>query len=115
LKTVLIIDQDRQSAHQLALAFLDRGIGAALVETVSEGVRVLLTETVSLVVVDPSLLRLTLREQALLFDRVAPGVPVVIAAPATASLEARTSWELAGFTVVVRPVVVDELLKATAR
>jgi len=115
VKTILIIDQDRPVAHQLALACLERGIGTALVDTVCEGVRLLLTETVSLIVVESSLLRLETREQALLFDRVAPGVPVVIAAPPSVSLEARVGWELVGFTVITRPVDVEDLLKITAR
>jgi len=115
LRTILIIDQDRTTAHQFALACLDRAIGAALVDTVSDGVRLLLTETVSLIVVEPSLVHLGAREQALLFDRVAPGVPVVIAAPPTLSLEARVGWELVGFTVITRPVDVEDLLKITAR
>jgi len=115
LRTILIIDQDRTTAHQFALACLDPAIGAALVDTVSDGVRLLLTETVSLIVVEPSLVHLGAREQALLFDRVAPGVPVVIAAPPTLSLEARVGWELVGFTVITRPVDVEDLLKITAR
>src|SRR5713226_417603 len=106
VKTILIIDQDRPVAQRLALACLERGIGTALVDTVCEGVRLLLTETVSLIVVESSLLRLETREQALLFDRVAPGVPVVVAAPLTGSLETRVGWELAGFTVVSHPVFV---------
>jgi hypothetical protein len=115
LRTILIIDQDRATAHHFALACLKRGIGTALVETVCEGVRLLLTESVSLIVVEPSLLRLSARDQAVLFDRVAPGVPVVIAAPPTASLEARVGWELVGFAVVPRPVDVEDVLKITAR
>ena len=115
MKTILIVDQDRQVAQQLALACLNRGIGAALVDTVCEGVRLLLTETVSLIVVESSLLRLAPREQALLFDRVAPGVPVVVAAPLTGALETRVGWELAGFTVVSHPVFVEDLFKITAR
>lgn len=115
MKTILIIEQDRTVAHQLALACLDRGIGTTLVDTVCEGVRFLLTETVSLIVVEQSLLRLGAREQALLFDRVAPGVPVAVAAPTTVALEARVGWELAGFIVVARPVGVEDLLKITAR
>ena len=115
MRKILIIDQDRAIAHQFALACLKRGIGTALVDTVCEGVRFLLTESVSLIVVEPSLLRLSAREQAVLFARVAPGVPVVIATPPTASLEARVGWELVGFIVISRPVDVEEVLKITAR
>ncbi len=115
MKTILIIDQDRPVAQQLALACLERGIGTALVDTVCEGVRLLLTETVSLIVVESSLLRLEAREQALLFDRVAPGVPVAITALPSISLESRVRWELAGFAVGPRLATVEDLLKITPR
>jgi len=115
LRTILVIDQDRAIAQQFALACLKRGIGTALVDTVCEGVRFLLTESVSLIVLEPSQLRLSARHQAALLGRVAPGVPVVIAAPPKASLEARVGWELVGFTVISRPVDVEEVLKITAR
>ena len=115
MRTILIIDQDRATAHQLALACLKRGIGTALVDTMCEGVRFLLNESVSLVVIEPSLLHLSARDQSVLFDRVAPGVPVVIAAPPRTSLEARVGWELVGFTVVPRPVDIEEVLKIAAR
>jgi len=114
MRTILIIDQDRATAHQFALACLKRDIGTALVDTVCEGVRLLLNESVSLIVVEPSLMHLSARDQAVLFDRVAPGVPVVIAAaPPSATLEARVGWELVGFTVVPRPVDVEDVLKIT--
>jgi len=114
MRTILIIDQDRATAHQFALACLKRDIGTALVDTVCEGVRLLLNESVSLIVVEPLLMHLSARDQAVLFDRVAPGVPVVIAAPPSATLEARVGWELVGFTVVPRPVDVEDVLKITA-
>jgi len=115
VKTILIIDQDRPVAQRLALACLERGIGTALVDTVCEGVRLLLTETVSLIVVESSLLRLETRKQALLFDRVALGVPVAITALPSTSLESRVRWELAGFAVVTRLATVEDLLKITPR
>ncbi|PYN98669.1 MAG: hypothetical protein DMD91_14410 [Candidatus Rokuibacteriota bacterium] len=115
MKSILIIEQDRPVAHQLALACLEQGIGTALVDTVCEGVRLLLSDTVSLIVVEASLLRLGAREQAVLFDRVAPGVPVAITAPPNTPLERRVRWELAGFAVVPRPASVEDLLKIPAR
>jgi DNA-binding response OmpR family regulator len=110
----LVIDQDRAMTHDLGLACLERGVGVALAETVCEGVRVLLAESVSLVVVDAALLHLTAHETATLFARVAPDVPVVVVVRADTPLETRVSLELAGFTVLVRPVVADDLLKALA-
>ena len=115
MKTILIIDQDRHAAHQLALTSLDRGIGAALVETLCDGVRLLLTESVSLVVIESSLIRIGPRELAILLDRIAPGVPVVVATPSHCPLDVRVGWELAGLAVVSHPVLVEDLLKITAR
>ncbi len=107
----LVIDQDRDAVHRLGLACLDRGIGVALAETVCEGVRVLLNESVSLIVVNASLLRLGAREQATLFERVAPGVPVVVTVRPTTRLETRVAFELAGFFVTAQPVTPEALLK----
>jgi hypothetical protein len=56
-----------------------------------------------------------MREHATLFERVAPGVPVMVTVPSEASLETRVGLELAGFRVLTRPVTVEDLLdKATA-
>src|SRR5207247_8988320 len=86
MRTILIIDQDRATAHQFALACLKRDIGTALVDTVCEGVRLLLNESVSLIVVEPSLMHLSARDRAVSFDRVAPRVPAVVAVPLSALL-----------------------------
>jgi hypothetical protein len=59
-------------------------------------------------------LRLTTREHAVLFERVAPGVPLVVTVAAEAPLETRVALELAGFRVVTRPVTVEELLAKAA-
>lgn len=100
--------------HDLGLACLERGVGVALAETVCEGVRVLLAESVSLVVVDAALLRLSAHEASTLFARVAPDVPVTVVVRADTPLETRVAFELAGFGVLVRPAVADDLLKALA-
>ncbi|MBI3635509.1 MAG: hypothetical protein HY216_04720 [Candidatus Rokubacteria bacterium] len=107
----LVIDQDRTMMHDLGLGCLERGVGVAFAETVCEGVRELLSDSVSLVVVDAALLHLGARESATLFERVAPGVAVVVVVRPDSPLESRVALELAGFTVVVRPVAADDLLK----
>jgi hypothetical protein len=71
----LTVDQDRDVVRRLGLACLDRGIGIAAVENVGEAVRVLLGESVSLIVVDASLLRSPARDEAALFERVAAACP----------------------------------------
>ena len=111
MKRLLVIDQDRTVTQRLGLACLDRGVGVVMADTICDAVRVLLTEPVSLIVLDAALVRLTAREQARLFDRVAPGVPVVVVVRANAPLDARVSFELAGFTVMTRPVSVEDLLE----
>ncbi len=110
----LVIDQDRNLAHELGLACLERRVGVAFADTVCEGVRELLSDSVSLVVVDAALLHLSPREAATLFERVAPGVPVVVVVRTETALESRVTLELAGFTVVARPVGADDLLKTLA-
>jgi DNA-binding response OmpR family regulator len=111
MNRVLVIDQDRATREQLGLACLGRNVGVALAENLCEGVRVLLSLPVCLVVVDLAALRLTVREQATLFERVAPGVPVVVTVPAELPLESRVALELAGFGVLTRPVTVEDLLE----
>jgi DNA-binding NtrC family response regulator len=110
MNRVLVIDQDPATTSTLGLAALRRGIGAVFADGVCEGVRVMLGTQVDLVVVDGTALRLTPHELAALFDRVAPGVPVVVAVGDRASLDARVALELAGFRVLTKPVTVEELL-----
>jgi DNA-binding response OmpR family regulator len=107
----LIIDQDRAAMQQVGLACLERGVGVAMAETLCDGVRVLLSRTVSLIVVDVAVLRLTPPELATLFDRVAPGVPVVVVADPTTPIEMRVGLELCGFHIVTRPIVVEDLIE----
>ena len=111
MKRLLVIDQDRTVTQRLGLACLERGVGVIMADNVCEGVRLLLSEVVSLIVVDAALVRLTAREQARLFDRVAPGVPVVVVVRPDASLDTRVGFELAGCTVMTRPVTPEDLLE----
>lgn len=106
----LVIDQDRGAMQKLGLACLARGAGLVIAENVCEGVRTLLVDLVSLIVVDAALLRLTPREHATLFERVAPGVPVVVVTRPGTPLDARVAFELAGFQVVTRPVAAEDLV-----
>lgn len=111
MKRILVIDQDRTVTRRLGLACLERGVGVIVADTVCEAVRVLLTEEVSLIVVDAALVRLPAREQARLFDRVAPGVPVVVVVRSEASLDTKVAFEVAGFPVMTRPVTPEDLLE----
>ena len=110
MNRVLVIDQDRPAMQRLGLECLAQGTGVRIAENVCEGVRVLLGEEVSLIVVDAALLRLSPREHATLFERVAPGVPVVVAVRPESPIEARVTFELAGFRVMTRPLAVEDLL-----
>lgn len=110
MNRVLVIDQNRAATQALGLACLERDLGIAIAENLCEGVRVLLSTPVDLIVVDVTEMRLTAREMATLFDRVAPGVAVVIAMKAPVPLDQRVTLELAGFRVIEKPVVVDDLL-----
>lgn len=110
MERLLVIDQDRTAVQQLGLECLERGAGVVMAENLCEGVRVLLETSVSVVLADAALLRLTPRESATLFDRVAPGAEVVVAFRDDASLEARVAHELAGFRTLTSPVSAAELL-----
>lgn len=111
MDVLLIIDQDRTAMQTLGLACLERGVGVAMAETLCEGVRVLLSRPASLVVVDVALLRLTPPEIATLFERVAPGVPVIVVVHPDTALETRVGFELLGFQILTRPVVVEDLIE----
>ena len=114
MNRVLLIHQDRATRERLGLDCLGRDVGVALAESLGEGVRVLLSLPVSLIVVDAGVLRLTTREHAVLFERVAPGVPVVVTVAADTPLETRVALELSGFGVVTRPVTIEDLLAKAA-
>jgi DNA-binding response OmpR family regulator len=114
MNRVMVIDQDRATRELLGLACLGHDVGVALAENLCEGVRLLLSVPVSLIVVDAAALRLTVREHVTLFERVAPGVPVVVTVSAETPLENRVALELAGFRVLTKPVTVEELLEKGA-
>ena len=107
----LVIDQDRTAAQRLGLACLERGVGVAMAETLCEGVRVLLSRTVSLIVVDVAVLRLSPSEHATLFERVASGVPVIVVVHSDTPIETRVGLELLGFHIITRPIAVEDLLE----
>lgn len=87
-----------------------RGLAVTFAESLGDGVRRLLEDRgVALVVIDGALLRLAPTQQAALFARVAPGVPVVVAAGPTLGGPTRLALERAGFTVRPRPLVLDDL------
>jgi hypothetical protein len=111
MNRLLLIDQDRRAAQKLGLECLEVGVGVVLAENVCQGVRALLHDVVSLIVIDAAAVRFTPREQAMLFERVAPGVPVVVAVRPDASLESRVAFELAGFRVSPRPLTAEDLLE----
>ena len=110
MNRVLVIDQNRAATRAMGLACLERDLGVAIAENLCEGVRVLLSTPVDLIVVDSAEMRLTAREIATLFDRVAPQVPVVVAMRSPAALDQRVTFELAGFRVITKPVSVEDLL-----
>ncbi len=107
----LVIDQDHATTQRLGLRCLAEDTAVIIAENVCEGVRRLATTPVSLIVVDVGRLRLGAREHATLFDRVAPGVPVVVTVRPDVPLETRVALELAGLHVLPKPVTPDELLK----
>jgi DNA-binding response OmpR family regulator len=110
MNRVLVIDQDSTTTYTLGLACLRHGIGVVFADNLCEAVRVLLDTTVDLVLLDTAALRLTPREMATLFERVAPDVPLVVAVRPDTSLELRVALELAGFRVLTKPVSVEELV-----
>ena len=114
MKRVLLIDQDATVMQRVGLQCLERGVGVVLADNLCEGVRALLQARVSLIVVDAGLLRLTPREHATLFDRVAPDVPVVVVFRPEAALETRVAYEVLGFKALTRPLVTEDVLEKVA-
>jgi DNA-binding response OmpR family regulator len=114
MKRMLLIDQDASVMQRVGLRCLERGVGVVMAENLCEGVRAMLQESVSLIVVDAALLRLTPREHATLFERVAPQVPVVVVFRPDAPLEAKVAYEVLGFTTLTRPLAVEDLLTKVA-
>ena len=114
MNRILVIDQDRAAMEKLGLACLEQGIGVAMADNVCEGVRVLLSDAISLVLVEGAELRFGPRESATLFERVAPGVPVVVMVRPELDLNRIVALELEGFRVITKPVAVADLLAKVA-
>ena len=114
MNRILVIDQNRGAMEKLGLACLEQGIGVAMADNVCEGVRALLSDAISLVLVDASELRFGPRESATLFERVAPGVPVVVVVRPELDLGRIVALELAGFRVITKPVAVADLFAKVA-
>ena len=114
MNRILVIDQDRAAMEKLGLACLEQGIGVAMADNVCEGVRVLLSDAISLVLVEGAELRFGPRESATLFERVAPGVPVVVRVRPELDLNRIVALELEGFRVITKPVAVADLLAKVA-
>ena len=114
MNRILVIDQDRAAMEQLGLACLEAGIGVSMADNLCEGVRALLGESIALVLVDAVQLRFGPRDSATLFERVAPGVPVVVMVRAESDLSRIVALELAGFRVVTKPVMAPDVLAKVA-
>ena len=110
----VMIDRDRTMMQEVGLACFERGIGVVLAENVCEAVRALSTTSVSLIVADAALLRLTPAEHAAMFARVAPSANVVVVVNPDTPLEGRVAYEAVGFRALTRPVTAQDLLKEVA-
>ena len=112
MNRVLLINLDNLTAQRFGLRCLDRDIAVVMAESVSEGVRILATTPVSLIVADLGRHGLSPHEYAQMFEQVAPGVPVVATVAPDLPLMARVELQLAGFDVIPAPVEPEDLLKA---
>jgi DNA-binding response OmpR family regulator len=110
MNRVLLIHRDPEISRALGMACIEGGIAVRMVENLCEGVRYMLHVPVSAILIEASLLRLAASDQSRLFELVAPGVPVVVMVPPSASTEERVRLEVQGFTVVSRPFDMAELL-----
>jgi DNA-binding response OmpR family regulator len=107
---VLTIDGNRSRAQALAMECLEHGVAVRMAETLCEGVRYLVDAPVSMVLAEAGMLRMAGPDRARLFERVAPGVPVVLTVDAGARVEDLVDLELQGFHVVSRPFALRDLL-----
>jgi len=107
---VLIIDADRSLTQSVAMACLDDGVAVRMAETLCEGVRCMLEEPVTAVLVDVALMRFPRTDLARLFDAVAPDVPVVVLVESARPVEETIALELQGFSVVPKPFDVRDVL-----
>src|SRR5262245_20716219 len=107
---VLLIDDDRPLAESVAVDWMESGIAVRLAETLCEGVRCVLYNPVSLVLIDAGLMRLSGSDQSRLFDAVAPGVPVVVLTRAGTGIEEMAKYQVQGFRVVAKPFDIRDVL-----
>jgi DNA-binding NtrC family response regulator len=110
MKRVLLMDPDAAVMQQVGLHCLEREVGVVMADNLCEGVRALLRASVSLIVVDAALLRLTPKEHATLFERVAPAVPVVVTFRSDVPLETRVAYEVLGFRTLTKPMTSEDIL-----
>jgi DNA-binding response OmpR family regulator len=111
---VLMIDRDRTLTHTVAMACLDNGVAIRMAETLCEGVRWLLDEPASVVLVDSALMRPPGTDLARLFDMVAPDVPVIVLVEPAVPVEEVVSLQLQGFGVISKPFDVRDILAKLA-
>ena len=107
---VLMIDGDRSLTQSVAMACLNSGVAIRMAETLCEGVRWLLGEPMSVVLVDSALMRLSGADLARLFDTVAPNVPVVVLVGSDLPVEEVVNLQLQGVRVVPKPFDVQDVL-----
>ncbi len=110
MERIVIIDTDRAMAEAVAIECARQGVAVRLAETVGEGVRHLVEEPVSAVLVDAGCIRLTAAEQARVFQRAAPGLAMVVLAGAPMREEDALRFEVEGFHVIAKPFDVREVL-----
>ena len=110
MNRVLLIDADRAASQAFVLACLGRDLAVRTAETLCEGVRYALEAPVSAILVDAGLIRLSPAAQAEVFDMVAPGAPVVVVLAPNSPIEEHVRFELAGFSVMSRPVDPGDLV-----
>jgi DNA-binding response OmpR family regulator len=112
---ILLIDGDRALAQAFAMECVENGVAIRMAETLCEGVRCLLDEPVSAVLVESTLMRLPVGEQGRLFDVVAPGVPVVVLMESSTRVDEKVKLELQGFRVMDKPFDLCDLLAKLPR
>ena len=112
---VLMIDENRTLTESVGMRCFEQGIAVRMADTFCEGVRHLLETPVSLIILSSALVRLPVAEIAGLFDRVAPGVPVVVRIEAGQGIDEQVRFELHGFRAVREPFDVLDLIAKAER
>jgi DNA-binding response OmpR family regulator len=110
MERIVLIDTDRAMAQAMALDCARQGVAVRLADTVGEGVRHLVDERVSAVLVDTGCIRLTPAEQARVFQEVAPGVAMIVLAAGGLRGDEALKYEVEGFRVVAKPLDAREVL-----